>query len=124
MPPESKRSHVRVKSKASLFLRAKRDYAGFQKDNYYYTHAWLLNSSRTGIYFEQDYALQPGENICFKISNGPLKTAGQPGAQNTYLARVKWCRRVCGTCEYGIGAQLIEKEKTAHSLISPSQSKR
>jgi len=46
-------------------------YANYDTENYY--NAKMYNSGLGGMYFESERALQPGSDICIKISNIWLK---------------------------------------------------
>ena len=102
------RHSARSEAKIPIFIRATRDFAGFLKDNTYYTHALMLNRSRNGIYFELQYALQPGEDICLKIPEASHGAGPCPQTHPMQAAKVKWCRRIAGTADYGIGVQFME----------------
>jgi len=108
MVQQSKRHCTRSEAKVPIFIRATRDFAGFLKDNTYYTHALMLNRSRNGIYFELQYALQPGEDICLKIPETSPGAGPCPQTHPMHTAKVKWCKKIAGTADYGIGVQLIE----------------
>ena len=108
MVQHSKRHCTRSEAKVPIFIRATRDFAGFLKDNTYYTHALMLNRSKNGVYFELQYALQPGEDICLKIPETSPGAGPCPQTHPTHTAKVKWCRRIAGTADYGIGVQLME----------------
>lgn len=73
----------------------------------HFSNARTLNSSMDGMYFESDYALQPGFDIFIKKTNNKPDIDLNPEAYEFCRAKVIWCRRVTGeeVSKFGIGVQ-------------------
>ncbi len=106
------RLYTRKKRNNRILLKTSKDYANYTKENYYYTYGRMYNDSIGGIYFEYDRAIQPGVEVYLKILDLPMKNKNGlvPLAHKSHKAKVKWCRQIKGSSDYGIGAQYFEDE--------------
>jgi len=82
-------------------------YAVYNTENF--IDATLCNSSEGGMYFESDTDIQPGTEICIRMTDYSPDIHG-PEAREGYRAEVMWCRKVFKeenrSC-YGVGARFI-----------------
>ncbi len=110
LSPEQ-RGTSRNRSEAEIMLLTKDDYAGYKKENSYFTPAKMCNYSIDGMYFESDYAIQPGSDICIaKVKSSPVKCGSE--VSDSYRAKVRWCKEIADSnpsC-YGIGVQYSESQ--------------
>lgn len=92
----------------SIMLLTKDDYAGYKKEKSYYTPAKMCNLSDEGMYFESDYALQPGSDIYIKVVSRQDQDLRQV-SDNNYKAKVKWCKEIADSfpSSFGVGVQLF-----------------
>ena len=92
--------------------------------------AEMYNTCEGGMYFEANKALQPGSDICIKVSNYSPESHGLE-AIDGYRAEVMWCRKVhkedAYAC-YGVGVRFMINtcshcgEKVAYSDIHKTDS--
>jgi hypothetical protein len=96
----------RFKLKAPIMLLTKDSYTDYNNSKTYYTPAVMYNYSTQGIYFESDYALQPGSDIHIKVEDQP-KGSHAIGADKCYKAKIKWCKEIADTdpSRFGVGVQ-------------------
>jgi hypothetical protein len=97
----------RLKRKAPIMLLTTDSYAGYNnKSKAYYTPAVMYNYTTQGIYFESDYALQPGSDVHIKVEDQP-KGRHIIGADKRYKAKVKWCKEIAESdpSRFGVGVQ-------------------
>lgn len=76
-------------------------FENYATGNYY--EGRMLNYSRTGLYFESDFAPTPGMEIFIGIENSPF-SAGH----DVYRAKVMWCEELHEKASfyyYGIGVK-------------------
>ncbi len=75
-----------------------------------FSDAKMFNKSVDGMYFELDYALQPGFNISIKKVNDTPDMDYDPEAYKTCRAKVIWCKKIddMNTSRYGVGVQFFK----------------
>lgn len=110
MPRQSKRSFSRHSERKPILLQRRKDYSRYQTRKYYYTPAVMHNSGRGGLYFEADYALQPGVDVRIRIENqlpGEIRADGP--FSSVLTGKVRWCKTLdTGKNErYGIGMEIL-----------------
>ncbi len=107
MKATKKRACPRSYDESPILLQTKDNYACYNKVNKYYTYAKMYNSCMDGMYFETDFALQPGSDICIKIINLTPDDTYCPEAYKAYKGKVKWCKETSDpdNTGYGVGVQ-------------------
>jgi hypothetical protein len=80
------------------------------KNRHYYAYAQMRNCHKKGMYFESDYAIQPGSNISIKMDDVSSNYDCDSSSRKVHQATVKWCRQIDHGKDkrYGVGAQISE----------------
>jgi hypothetical protein len=68
-----------------------------------YYEGRMFNYSRTGMYFESDFAPRVGSDLFIGIENSPYSSG-----HDVYRAKVKWCKELPDKASYfyyGVGVQ-------------------
>ena len=73
-----------------------------------YSEAKMHNCCVDGIYFESDFAVEPGYDIHIKIRNNSPDVDYSPEAYRVYQAKVRWCKEIEDSSRYGIGVQFFK----------------
>ncbi len=96
----------RFKHKAPIMLLTTDNYAGYNKSKTYCTPAVMYNYSTQGIYFESDYALQPGSDVHIKVED-QLKGSHAIVTDKRYKVNVTWCKEIADSdpSRFGVGVQ-------------------
>lgn len=102
-----KRAFCRVNRRTPILLKTKKDYVTYLKDKFYYTPATMCNHTECGMYFESDYALQPGVGVSITLVD---PQTGQGRTRPVHHGKVRWCREIQGEdgSFYGVGVEIIE----------------
>lgn len=102
-----KRAFYRVNRRAPILLKTKKDYVTYLKDKYYYTPATMHNLAEGGMYFESEYALQPGVGVSITMTDSATEGGGK---QQIHKGRVRWCKEIDRGegSRYGVGVEILE----------------
>lgn len=101
MTEENPRTYERYSYEAAVQYA----YAGEEK----YYDAKMYNYSNGGMYFETQYAVEPGAKMYIKMANYSPNASG-PESYETYYGEARWCSEYSGpgAAYYGIGVQYEE----------------
>ena len=105
----SKRNSLRHYDQAPILLQTKYDYSCYNKDNFYYTCAKMHNYSCEGMYFESDYALQPGAKVNVEMADDTMPCIADREL-DVYCAEVKWCKKIATSdvAHFGVGIRFFK----------------
>ena len=83
-------------------------YVHMQPDRYY--NSRMYNFSDGGLYFESLQPLALNSQINIIMPNYSQDASG-PEAFQTYLAVIRWCRKISGekSPQFGVGVEILEK---------------
>jgi hypothetical protein len=102
-----KRALYRVNRRVPILLKTKKDYTTYLKDKFYYTPATMCNHNEGGMYFESDYALQPGMGVSIALVD---PQTGRARTRPIHRGKVRWCREIDGEDGpfYGVGVEIVD----------------
>ncbi len=104
------RSCSREYNEAPILILTKKSYSSYMKNRHYYAYAQMRNFHQKGMYFESDYAIQPGSNISIKMDDVSSNYDCDSSSRKVHHATVKWCKQIKHGEDkrYGVGAKISE----------------
>lgn len=105
----SKRAYPRIQNEGPI------KFTHYRQGHYFDSR--MYNSSKGGMYFEPDHALEPESKIYIVMVNYSPAAYGAE-AYRCYKAIIRWCRQVSDkeASHYGVGVQFLEK---SHEILDP-----